>query len=44
MSTAVYDALTDAQKREVRMFGATREQVEEAVSSYLLTGRKLLIS
>ncbi len=37
MSTAVYDALTDSQKREVRMFGATREQVEEAVTSYLNT-------
>lgn len=39
MSTAVYDALTDNQKREVRMFGATREQVEEAVADYLITGR-----
>ena len=39
MSTAVYDALTDSQKREVRMFGATREQVEEAVTSYLDTRR-----
>ena len=37
MTTAVYDALTDSQKREVRMFGATREQVEEAVASYLNT-------
>ena len=37
MSTAVYDALSDVQKREVRMFGATREQVEEAVASYLNT-------
>ena len=37
MSTAVYDALTDSQKREVRMFGATREQVEEAVARYLTT-------
>jgi hypothetical protein len=35
MSTAIYEELTDAQKREVRMFGATREQVEEAVTSYL---------
>ncbi len=39
MSTAVYDALTDSQKREVRMFGATREQVEVAVASYLATRR-----
>ncbi len=37
MSTAVYDALSDQQKREVRMFGATREQVEVAVASYLAT-------
>lgn len=37
MSTAIYDALSDSQKREVRMFGATREQVEVAVASYLAT-------
>jgi hypothetical protein len=37
MSTAIYDALTEQQKREIRMFGATREQVDEAVSSYLVT-------
>lgn len=37
MSTAIYEELTDAQKREVRMFGATREQVESAVDSYLAT-------
>jgi hypothetical protein len=37
MSTAIYEELTDAQKREVRMFGATREQVEVAVASYLAT-------
>jgi hypothetical protein len=35
MTTTIYDALTDDQKREVRMFGATRTQVDEAVSSYL---------
>ena len=37
MSTAIYEELTDVEKREVRMFGATREQVEEAVTSYLDT-------
>ncbi len=37
MTTAIYQELTDTQKREVRMFGATREQVEEAVDSYLAT-------
>jgi hypothetical protein len=36
MSTAIYDALTDQERREVRMFGATRKQVDEAVSSYLV--------
>ena len=39
MTTAIYQELTDTQKREVRMFGATREQVEEAVASYLNTRR-----
>ena len=39
MTTAIYQELTDTQKREVRMFGATREQVEEAVASYLATRR-----
>jgi hypothetical protein len=38
MTTAIYDALTDDQKREVRMFGATREQVDAAVDSYLTAG------
>jgi hypothetical protein len=35
MSTAIYDALSETEKREIRMFGATREQVEETVTSYL---------
>jgi hypothetical protein len=38
MTTAIYDALTDDQKREVRMFGATRQDVDAAVDSYLTTG------
>jgi hypothetical protein len=29
--TAIYDALTDKQKREVRMYGCTEEQMREAV-------------
>ena len=37
MTTAIYDALTEQQKREIRMFGATREQVDAAVDSYLTT-------
>jgi hypothetical protein len=37
MTTAIYEALTDDQKREVRMFGATRKDVDVAVDSYLAT-------
>jgi hypothetical protein len=37
MTTAIYEALTDDQKREVRMFGATRQDVDAAVDSYLET-------
>jgi hypothetical protein len=37
MSTAIYEALTEDQKREIRMFGATRKQVNAAVDSYLET-------
>jgi hypothetical protein len=37
MTTAIYEALTDDQKREVRMFGATRRDVDAAVDSYLET-------
>ncbi len=37
MTTAIYEALTDDQKREVRMFGATRRDVDTAVDSYLQT-------
>ena len=29
--TAIYDALTDQQKREIRMYGCTEEQMREAV-------------
>jgi hypothetical protein len=37
MTTAIYEALTDDQKREVRMFGATRREVDAAVDGYLET-------
>ena len=29
--TAIYDALTDQQKREIRMYGCTEDQMREAV-------------
>jgi hypothetical protein len=38
MATAIYEALSDAQKREIRMFGATRQDVDAAVDSYLTAG------
>ena len=37
MTTAIFDELSDVEKREIRMFGATRDQVDEAVDSYLQT-------
>ena len=37
MATAIFDQLSDSEKREIRMFGATRDQVDEAVDSYLRT-------
>ena len=37
MTTAIFDQLSDSEKREIRMFGATRDQVDEAVDSYLRT-------
>jgi hypothetical protein len=37
MTTAIYEALTEDQKREIRMFGATRRDVDAAVDSYLAT-------
>jgi hypothetical protein len=40
MPTAIYNELTEQEKREVRMFGATRDQVQEAVSSYLTKGTR----
>lgn len=37
MTTAIFDRLSDSEKREIRMFGTTRDQVDEAVDSYLPT-------
>jgi len=37
MTTATYPELTQQEQREVRMFGATRDDVEAAVDSYLET-------
>jgi len=37
MTTATYPELTQQEQREVRMFGATREDVDAAVDSYLET-------
>lgn len=31
--TAIYEALTDQQKREVRMYGCTEAQIREAIES-----------
>jgi len=33
MPTAIYDALTDKEKREVRMYGCTEARMREAVES-----------
>jgi hypothetical protein len=38
MATAIFEVLTEQEKRQVRMFGATREDVDAAVDSYLTTG------
>lgn len=35
MTTAIYDALTDAEKREVSMFGCTEAQMRDAVEQSL---------
>ena len=35
MTTAIYDALTDAEKRQVAMFGCTEAQMREAVEQSL---------
>jgi hypothetical protein len=37
MATAIFEALTEQERREVRMFGALREDVDAAVDSYLDT-------
>ena len=35
MSTAIYNALTEQEKRQVRMYGCTEAQMREAVESSL---------
>jgi hypothetical protein len=35
MSTAIYNALTEQEKREVRMYGCTEAQMKEAVEQSL---------
>ena len=37
MTTAIADQIMSTYRREIRMFGATRDQVDEAVDSYLAT-------
>jgi hypothetical protein len=37
MATAIFEALTEQERRQVRMFGALREDVDAAVDSYLAT-------
>lgn len=39
MSTATYHTLSQQQQREIRIFGALREQVDQAVDSYLAESR-----
>ena len=45
--TAVYDALTEQQKREVRMYGCTEAQMREAVEqslSYRFSGPAMYVA
>jgi hypothetical protein len=35
MTTAIYENLTDIEKRQIRMFGCTEEQMKEAVEGSL---------
>ena len=35
MTTAIYNALTEQEKREVRMYGCTQDQMREAVEQSL---------
>jgi hypothetical protein len=47
MSTATYQALTEQQKREVRMYGCTEAQMREAVESgitFKLSGPAMVVA
>lgn len=47
MTTATYNALTEQQKREVRMYGCTEAQMREAVESsitFKLSGPAMMVA
>jgi hypothetical protein len=47
MTTATYNALTEQEKREVRMYGCTEAQMREAVESsitFKLTGPAMIVA
>ncbi len=47
MTTATYNALTEQQKREVRMYGCTEAQMREAVESsitFKFTGPAMVVA
>lgn len=47
MTTAIYNALTEQEKREVRMYGCTEAQMREAVESgitFKLSGPAMVVA
>jgi len=47
MTTAIYDRLTEQEKREVRMYGCTEAQMREAVESsitFKFTGPAMIVA
>ena len=47
MTTAIYNALTEQEKREVRMYGCTEAQMREAVESsitFKLSGPEMVVA
>jgi len=47
MATAIYEALTEQQKREVRMYGVTEEGMREAIESsitFKLSGPAMIVA
>ncbi len=47
MTTAIYDRLTEQEKREVRMYGCTEAQMREAVESsitFKFTGPAMVVA